>query len=176
MIDPTTAQQLQELSVRIARLEGENHPTWAPIIVSLAIGVASAAISIWSQVNARRQSRASALETIKSNVDAAKAQVETASMQLAPLVAKLNPTADEVAELTLKRQAFESIIERLLNAYEDGCRKYFNKQVDPTDFVQTYHQDIATYIEANKEKFAPPLTRFTSMVRYYDKEHKRVSS
>ncbi|QEN95337.1 hypothetical protein F0H33_00245 [Xanthomonas translucens pv. undulosa] len=64
------------------------------------------------------------------------------------------------------------MVERLLNAYNDGCQKFYQNQVIAQDFIDLYHQEIADYIREFKEKFSGPLTRFDAMLNYYNEKHK----
>jgi hypothetical protein len=54
------------------------------------------------------------------------------------------------------------------DGYEDGCAQYFGGLVNKRHFVQAYHQDIVTYVVAYEDKFSPPLTRFSCIVRYVE--------
>lgn len=173
-MDPVTAQAIQSLADRVTRLEVSQHPARIPIAVSILAVVVSGTLSGWSLLNGARQSKAVMLQAIKTNIDAVKAQIESVPMQFAPLFATENPDPQQEAELKVMRQALDSMVERLLNAYEDGCMKYFGKLVDKQDFVQAYHQDIVASVAQYKDKFAPPLTRFNSIIRYFEQEHKRL--
>jgi hypothetical protein len=71
------------------------------------------------------------------------------------------------------QRALDGMTERLLSAYEDGCAQYFGGLVNKRHFVQAYHQDIVTYVVAYEDKFSPPLTRFSYIIRYVE-EGKRL--
>lgn len=163
---------IEQLSKRVDALEGVGYRFWLPFGISIvAVGV-----SIYASLQSKKQSRAARLQGVKNNIDLAKAQLESLSMEVAPLKAKKTPTADEKRELELKLQVYESALERLLNAYNDGCDRFFKKQVDRQDFMDLYHQDIRDYVEQVPDKFQPPLTRFDNIVRYYDEKHKKAKA
>jgi hypothetical protein len=165
---------IDQLARRLDVLEGQWYKFWIPVILS-AIAIA---ISIIAFILNRKQSMASrkqvVLQGVKNNIDFAKSSIEKLSMELAPLKANNNLTTSEQTELDLKLRVYEAAIERLLNAYSDGCDKYFKEQVNRQDFADLYHQDIRDYVEKFPEKFQPPLTRFDKMVRYYEEFHRRA--
>ena len=170
MSESAIISALAQLSKRIDALEGIGYKFWIPAIISLI----AVLISGFSASQTRKQSMTSRLQGVKNNIDLAKAQLESLSMELAPLKAKKTPTADEKRELDLKLQVYESALERLLNAYNDACDKFFKKQINKQDFMDLYHQDIRDYIEKVPDKFQAPLTRFDKMVQYYNERHKNA--
>jgi hypothetical protein len=161
-----------ELSKRIDALEGVGYKFWVPIVVSI-VAVLVSAFSIHMN---RNQSKISGLQAIKGNINLAKAQIETLSMELAPLKAKKNQTADEKRELELKLQVYDSAIERLLNGYNDGCDRFFKGQDHKKHYMDIYHQDIRDYVEKIPDKFQGPLTRFDHMLKYYNDKHKQAKA
>lgn len=166
----TTLKLIEELSKRIDVIEGVQYKFW------ITVGVSILAIlgSFYVIFQNKKQSKALVLQAIKSNIDLAKSQIESLSMELAPLKAKKSPSADEKQELDIKNQVYESALERLLNAYNDGCDKFYKKQISAQDFTDMYHQDIRTYIESFPDKFREPLTRFDKMLQYYNEYHKNI--
>lgn len=176
MSDPAILKLIEQLSLRISALEAEGYKFWIPVIIS----VVAIAVSLYTAARTKNTSEENmkqvTLQGIKSNVDSAKAQVESISMQIAPLKAKVTLTKEEQGELDIKNQTFDSVVERLLNAYNDGCQKYYKNQVVAQDFVDLYHQDIAEYIRAFEEKFTGPLTRFDAMLKYFNEKHKNVKA
>lgn len=163
---------IEQISKRVDALEGIGYKFWITFCISLIAVI----VSIWSASQSRKQSSASKLQGVKINIDLAKSQLESLSMELAPLKAKKATTADEKRELDLKLQVYEAALERLLNAYNDGCDKFFKKQIDQQDFVDMYHQDIRDYVEKVPDKFTPPITRFDKMVQYYEQRHKKIKA
>jgi len=172
MSDPFVVELIHQLSLRITALEGREYKFWLPVLVSAAAVATSLLTAYKARLSSTDNLKHVVLQGIKSNIDAAKAQVESTAMQLAPLKAKKSPTKDQKDELAIKEQVFDSIIERLLNAYNDGCQKFYKGQVVAQDFIDLYHQDIADYIREFHEKFSGPLTRFDAMLRYYNEKHK----
>ncbi|WP_434982054.1 hypothetical protein [Xanthomonas arboricola] len=172
MSDSLLAELIHQLSLRVTALEGNEYRFWVPVLISVAAIVASLFTAYKTKLLSADNLRQVVLQGIKSNIDAAKAQVESTAMQLAPLKAKESPTKDQKDELAIKEQVFDSVIERLLNAYNDGCQKFYKDQVVAQDFIDLYHQDIADYIRDFQEKFSGPLTRFDAMLRYYNEKYK----
>jgi len=159
-----------ELSNRIDNFEDVGYKFWIPLSISIGALMVS---SLTVYLN-RKQNKSATLQHIKNNVDNAKNQIESVSMEMASVKAKKKPTADEKRELDIKNQILNSAIEKLLNAYNDGCDKYFKKQVDQKDFIDLYHKDIALYVEKFPNKFSKPLTSFDAIVKYYESYHKRT--
>lgn len=179
MSDSTAISLIKEVSKRVDSLEQQvNNATeygmsfWIPVTISLL----AILISFLSYLSNQKQSKKNALSKIKSNIDLAKSQIETLTMELAPLKAKNNRTNEEEQELKIKLQVYDSVIERLLNGYEDGCDKFFKKQIIKQDFIDSYHSDIRSYVEEFPEKFTEPLTRFTNTLDYYNEYHKKVKA
>ncbi|MCL6714178.1 hypothetical protein M8R20_45135 [Pseudomonas sp. R2.Fl] len=173
MGDAAILELIRGLSLRISELEGGSYKFWVPVIISiLALGLSALSI-VKAKSMSEKNMRQVALQGIKSGVDSAKAQIEALSIQIAPLKAKQSPlNKSQLEEFQIKQQALDSAFERLLNAYNDGCQKFFKRQVDTQDFIDLYHQDIADYIREFESKFLPPLTRFDAMLRYYNEKHK----
>jgi len=94
-------------------------------------------------------------------------------MQLAPLKAKKNATADEKRELEIKQQVLEAAIERMLNAYESGCDSFFKGEVNKQHFINMFNTDLAQHIDNFEEKFTGTFTSFESMVKYCKQYIKR---
>lgn len=183
MTDPAVVELINQISLRVTALEGKEYKFWLPVGISILAVIASLYTAhkakIASAENLRQAALNSAenlkqvtLQAVKSNIDTAKAQVESTAMQLAPLKAKASLTKDQKEELTIKEQIFDSVIERLLNAYNDACQKFYKSQVPSQDFVDLYHQDIADYIREFPDKFSGPLTRFDAMLQYFHEKHK----
>lgn len=172
MSDPIIVELIHQLSFRVEALEGKEYKFWIPVLISLAAVGVSLFTAHKARISSTENRKQVVLQGIKSNIDAAKAQVESTSMQLAPLKAKESPTKGEKDELMIKEQVYDSVVERLLNAYNDGCQKFFKQQVVAQDFIDLYHQDIADYIRDFQEKFSSPLTRFDAMLRYYNERYK----
>lgn len=159
---------VDELSKRVDAIQGQWYEYWIPVSISLiALGT-----SILGFFQNRNQSKSNVLQGIKNNVDLAKSQFESKSMEVASLKSKSQLTEDEKKEVEIKNQVIESILERLLNAYNDGCDKFYKKRVVKQDFVDMYDKDIALYIESFPDKFQAPVTRFEKMIDYYNEYHK----
>lgn len=163
---------VEQLSKRVDALEASGYRFWLPV----GISILAVLVSLYASSQGKKQSLAARLQGVKNNIDLAKAQLESLSMEIAPLKAKKSPTADEKRELELKLQVYESVLERVLNAYNDGCDRFFKKQVKQQDFMDLYHQDIRDYVEKLPDKFQPPLTRFDYIVRYYEEKHKKAKA
>ncbi|WP_231103666.1 hypothetical protein, partial [Xanthomonas graminis] len=169
---PTATSRVLLAALRVAALEGKESQFWIPVLISVVAVATSIFTAYKAKLSSTENLKQIALQGIKSNIDAAKAQVESTAMQLALLKAKRSPTKDQKDELAIKQQVFDSMVERLLNAYNDGCQKFYKNQVIAQDFIDLYHQDIADYIREFKEKFSGPLTRFDAMLNYYNEKHK----
>lgn len=143
----------------------------------VAVGVSSIAliISIWSVINSRNSSRGAEMQFIKQNFDTAKSKVEDLMVPLAKLKAKadagtLSPEEDNERDNLLK--IITAAEERVLNALEDGCDKYFKKQVCRQDFSDRYNEDIGRYVRNYPTKFTG-LTSYQNLRKYYEQRHQR---
>lgn len=160
---------IDQLSQRVHLLEGLSYRFWIPVVTSIIASVISG-FAIFQNI---KQSKTNNLQAVKSNIDISKYHLEVASMGIAPLKAKKTLTADEKRELEIKNQVHESTLERLLNGYNSACQRFYKKQVIKQDFIDMYHEDIRTYIEAFPDKFSEPLTRFDMMLKYHKEYHKK---
>lgn len=162
----------EELSNRIDALETLGYEFWTP----LGISIIAAGAGFIALVQNKKRAKEGTLQAVKSNIDSAKAQLETLSMELAPLKAKSSLSDEENRELEIKDQILNSVIERLLNAYNDGCDKFFKKQVVKQDFSDMYQNDIRSYIKEFPESFQAPLTEFDSMLKYFKEYLKNIKT
>ena len=173
MGDAVILEMIRGLSLRVGELEGASYKFWLPVIISIVAIVVSALSIAKAKSMSEKNMRQVALQGIKAGVDSAKSQIEVLSMQIAPLKAKQSSLGkNQKEEFQIQQQALDSAVERLLNAYNDGCQKFYKHQVDTQDFIDLYHQDIADFIRAFEDKFSGPLTRFDAMLRYYNEKHK----
>ena len=179
MNDSTLIKQVIELTKRVDCIQNQTDKInelglsfWVPVFISII----AVLISIWAIYSNKEQSKKNSLDKIKSNIDLAKAQLETLTMEIASLKAKTNKTNTEEKELEIKLQIINSVIERLLNNYENGCDKFFKKQVKKQDFVDSYHNDVALYITQFPDKFTEPLTQYKNMLKYYNKYYKNIKA
>lgn len=87
---------------------------------------------------------------------------------------------NKIAELSnmtdkeLSKKLNESYLDIVLNNYDDGCFKFFNKRIIRKDFKTKYHQDIVDYVVGFPDKFQEPLCRHNNILEYYKKEHKHI--
>lgn len=179
MSEATILQLVEQLSLRVSSIEADGYKFWLPIVISIL----AVLISLYSVYETNKQAKkqiqqadeqkkSNTLQSIKANVDAAKSQIEFISMEIAPLKSIQAPTVEQKNELDIKTQVFDTVTERLLNAYNDGCNKFFKGQVNAQDFIDLYHQDIADYVNAFPNKFTGPLTRFDGMIKYFNERNK----
>lgn len=153
----------------ISHLNKTNIVTWLPIIIAFFALLISAISLLKSSVSTKDN----LLQNIKMNIDTAKMQYENLSMESASLAAKKNKSADENRELELKRKILESALEKVLNAYEDGCSKYFKNKVNKKDFEEKYNMDIINYIKEFPGYFKEPETHYNSMLNYNKQHYKK---
>jgi len=148
-----------------------NAPVWLTII-SLVFSLIAIVISCAAYFANKRSSKAALLHQVKNSVDSAKTQVENVGIKLAHLSAKSGLTQDEGQELTNLKIIFDSSVEKVLNAYEDGCQKYEADLILRDEFKKSYFEDIREYVAKFPEKFSPPLTRYTYITKLYTLWHK----
>lgn len=159
------------LSARLDALEGESDQYW----LTLAFSLIATLISGASLLVSYRNGRISALESIKNTVNAARAQLETLGMELAPLKAYRRPTKEQRKELEIKSQVYDAALERLFNAYEDGCDHYFKNTISRRDFRDLYDADIHAYVQAFPEQFRQP-DRYGRIRKYVAARQSRTGS
>lgn len=145
------------------------------LTLTVAIGVVSLIaliVSVFTYFSTSKANKAALLHQVKISIDDAKTQLENMTLELAELQSKKSLTADEKRKLSIQESVYESALEKLLNAYEDGCQKYKSNLILKTEFKRSYHSDIRKYIEAFEEKFSGPLTEYAHMLHLYNEWHK----
>lgn len=143
--------------------------------ITIAIGVVSfiaLIISIFTYFATSKANKAALLHQVKISIDDAKTQLENMTLKLAELQSKKSLTADEKRKLTIQESVYDSALEKLLNAYENGCQKYKSNLILKDEFKRSYHSDIRKYIEAFEDKFSGPLTEYSHMLYLYNEWHK----
>lgn len=153
----------------ISNLDKSNIISWLPIIIAF-VALLVSIIALWRN---NVSSKDNALQNIKTNIDNAKSQYENLSMESSSLYARKNRTADENSELKLKKKITDSAFEKVLNAYEDGCSKYFKNKVDKKEFEEKYNMDIINYIKEFPNFFKEPETHYNSMLDYHKLNYKK---
>ncbi|MDR3232087.1 MAG: hypothetical protein LBT46_00185 [Planctomycetaceae bacterium] len=140
--------------------------------IAAVISVVSLICSIRGQYINSRFSKATITQQIKTSVDAAKSQVEQMTVNMSSLIAKTQKTDDEQRQLEILKNAYDSTVEKVLNAYNDGCQKYFASLVLKDEFKRSYYSDIRQYVEEFNDKFTEPISAYTAMIRLYKEWHK----
>lgn len=197
MSDPTLIL-ITQLTDRVVKLETAlaasanfDSKFWIPVSISIASIIVSIGIAIYSRHSTQKASQKMQnqvllqneknqkqmnLQAVKTGVTIAKNEVQSIILALAPLKAKEeNNTldSDSKAELKYKTGVFNSAVEQLLNAYEDGCEKFYKDQIDKQDFMDAFHEDIIRYVKEFAEKFQPPMTSYHSTLKYYQDKHQQ---
>ncbi|GEM_PF-1982774 len=167
-INEITVSLINNLLSRIDSLEKFSFTTW----VTIGISFIALILSIISLRKNNSLAKDNALENIKRNIDAAKTQYETLAMEIASLQAKTNPTNDEKKELEIKNAILESALEKVLNAYDNGCSLFYKGKINKKDFKEKYQLDIQNYVKKFPEKYNEPLTTYGDVVRFYKEEIK----
>lgn len=145
-----------------------------PIIISvLALIVSGATGAAMLYLNDRFNkatilfNKATILQEVKRSIDNAKTQVENMSLAFLPISSKENPTPDEKKQKEAFKAIYDSAFEKVLNAYEDGCQKYYADLILRDEFKRSYFGDIRKYVEEFSDKFSEPVTCYTYMLRLY---------
>jgi len=156
------------------RIENLEKTTFLSIL-SIIVSVFAVIVGILSYLKNSSVTKDNALTNIKSNIDTAKSHYENLSMETAKLKVKIDKTEQEERELELKRTICDSAFEKVLNAYEDGCDRFFKNKVDKKDFREKYHTDIVKYVEEFPKEFSEPLTSYNRILAYYKRNHKMIN-
>lgn len=145
------------------------------LIATIGIGVVALValmISVIAYFSTVKSNKAALLHQVKNSIDNAKTQLENLTLELSILTSKSKLTADEERQLNIQKTVYESGLEKVLNAYEDGCQKYKSKLILQDEFKNSYYGDIRRYVEEFTEKFTGPVTEYTHMISLYRKWHK----
>ena len=136
------------------------------------IAVLSILLSIVSYFSNKRSNKATLLHQVKNSIDDAKTQLENRTENIAPLKSKKKRTADEEREYQTLLGVYESSLEKVINAYEDGCQKYYAGLIIKKEFKKSYFGDIRGYVENFEDKFTGPVTRYSYILKAYNEWHK----
>lgn len=136
------------------------------------IAALSMLTSVISYLSGKKSNKATLLHQVKMSIDDAKTQLENRTEKIAPLQSKKKRTADEEREYQTLLGVYESSLEKVINAYEDGCQKYYANLILKEEFKKSYFGDIRDYVENFKDKFTEPVTRYTYILKAYNEWHK----
>jgi len=136
------------------------------------IAIASIFVSVKSYLSNKRSNKATLLHQVKISIDDAKTQLENRTEKIAPLQSKKNRTADEEREYQTLLSVYESSLEKVINAYEDGCQKYYSNLIIKEEFKKSYFGDVRDYVENFEGKFTGPVTRYSYILKAYAEWHK----
>jgi len=136
------------------------------------VATISMVVSAISHFSNKRSTRAGLLHQVKTSIDDAKTQLENRTERIAPLKAKRQRTEDEEREYQTLLGVYESSLEKVINAYEDGCQKYYSNLILKDEFKKSYFGDIRNYVESFEDKFTGPVTPYTYMLKAYNEWHK----
>ena len=141
-------------------------------ILSIVISMVALVISGIALYWGNRFSKATVLQQIKQSIDNAKTHVEAVSLAISPIISKEQPTNDEKRQKEDLQRIYDSAFEKVLNAYEDGCQKYYAHLVLKQEFRRSYFSDLRDYVEEFPDKFSEPITRYTYILKLYKEWHK----
>ena len=139
---------------------------------AVVIAVLSMLVSAKSYFSNKRSNKATLLHRVKTSIDDAKTQLENRTENIAPLKSKRKRTAEEEREYQTLLGVYESSLEKVINAYEDGCQKYYANLIIKAEFKKSYFGDIRDYVENFEDKFTGPVTRYSYILKAYNEWHK----
>lgn len=164
-----TPETITDILKRVQSIENMSKYSW----ITIAISIAALAISYFAYRKNSTIARDNALMNIKTNIDNSKTNYERLSMEVAALMAKKDKTQTEEEEYQIKQKILDSSFGTVMNAYDDGCTRYYKRKVNKKEFEEKYHLDIVKYVEQFPEMFAEPLTHYGKILRYYKENHKK---
>lgn len=161
---------IDQLSKRVDALEKSNID-W----IALYVGVGSLVVSIiaiivtiiLNKINNNKSNitrKEGNLYTIKSNIDAAKLNYQSITMQIAS-------SSDSPELQEMKKDQIDAAQELVFNAYEDACDAFYKNKIIKQDFIDKYDGDIRKYIEAFPNKFSGPIIVYKQMLKYFNEYH-----
>lgn len=137
---------------------------------SIAANAASSAANASS--SALSVQHASVELEIRNAIEGAKYNIQTLSSSFAPLKVgheKGTLSENEEAVYQIHLKTLDSMIESMLNQYDDACAKYLDGKIDKARFRKTYHKEIANIVENAefKEYFDPTTSRYKPILMVY---------
>jgi len=144
---------------------------WVSGLAAL-VATSSMFVSAKSYFSNKRSNKATLLHQVKISIDDAKTQLENRTEKIAPLKSKKKRTAEEEREYQTLLGVYESSLEKVINAYEDGCQKYYANLIIKKEFKKSYFGDIRNYVENFEDKFTGPVTRYSYILKAYNEWHK----
>lgn len=135
------------------------------ILISI-LSVIIAGIALWKSSKASSSAlniqHASVELEIRNSIASAQGEIRMFSVSFAPIRVKydsgaLDDDGHKVYELNIK--ILNSMIEGLLNKYDDACGKYLDEKIDKNRFKKTYHKEISNLVgNAEFKKYFDPVT------------------
>ncbi len=129
-------------------------------------------ISIIALSNNSKKNKNDTLLILKGYINDARSNLSSVSLEIDKSTTANNPTEIQSA-------AFEEAQERLLNAYNTVCERFFKKEVDPKDFSDNFADDITTFVQNSSfatKYFNGLYSRFYYIKKYYTNYIERKSS
>ena len=109
---------------------------------------------------------------IRNSIENSKNQIQNLSLTYAPLRAKKEKgtlSDDEEIIFELHSKALDSMIESMLNQYDDACAKYIDNKIDKSRFKKTYYKEISNIVENKdfKNYFDPTTSNYKPILLIY---------
>ncbi len=120
-------------------------------------------ISVIALINNSKKNKSDTLLILKGYINDARSNLSSVSLEI-----DKNATANDHTEI--QNAAFEEAQERLLNAYETACERFFKKEIDPKDFSDNFADDITTFVQNPSfatRYFNGLYSRFYYIKKYY---------
>ena len=168
-------EKINTITYRLDTLEKSNID-WVALFIGIG-SIVTAIITIvitvkWNRKNiiqADKLRKEGNLQVIKSNIDSAKMNFQTISLQMIDV----KNLSEEAKNNKLEQISVAQ--ELVLNAYEDGCDAFYKNKVDQQDFIDKYDPDIGKYIEQFPDKFSN-ITMYNQMLKYHKEYHKNKTA
>jgi len=155
---------IADILSRLQSLENGQAINWKDLIASIPALIA-AFVAYLKAKTAEINSNSAIHE---KDIDIAEYQCEIQhEPQYEPLAKKINPSPSVLGiaptEFQAEEQPIKSGLERLFNAYENGCKDYFSKKINRERFKSKYGKSIIDYAE----KYSNILGRYESISKFY---------
>lgn len=132
--------------------------------ITVIISLLAIFISWWSLITNGRKNKNDTLLTIKTLIDSARDNV----IKTTAIVSNMNESSDQKMK-DVRSALIDESKERILNAYNLACERFFSGAVEKKDFENNFSSDIRQYMEDDdyKSYFTEPFTKFGFMNKFY---------
>lgn len=132
-------------------------------ISSTSFSIIAIAISVYSLILRKSKNKNDTLLAIKGYIQEARSNLSKISLEISK-----NKPEHELCEI--EASVFSEAQERMLNAYELACERFYKKELDENDFYDNFADSIETFMKnknIEENYFSGDVAPYYYIPKYY---------